>query len=292
MHTSVLRACCILRNVLSVSLFILCLLVPSLAAADFDHQYDEYDRLLKEVVEVSDNKKQTRVDYQRLSINKTRLSQILNTYSAVSKSHYDTWAPEQQLSFLINAYNGFTLQLIVDNWSKFTLGKVESIRDLGNLFTTPWQKSFFDLFGKKHNLDDIEHEMVRKWFKEPRIHAALVCAAVSCPPLRDEAFVATQLSEQLESQMQLFLADNSRNEIVFYAHKGSASLSSIFKWYQSDFEKGHGEFSSLYDVLNHYSEALVQDDSNAEAQRTLIQSADYPILFKDYDWRLNDVANF
>ena len=134
--------------------------------------------------------------------------------------------------------------------------------------------------------------MVRKWFKEPRIHAALVCAAVSCPPLRDEAFVASALATQLDSQMQRFLADNSRNEIKINGQEGEASLSSIFKWYRGDFEKGQQGFHSLFDLLSTYSEALVEGDDNAQAQRNLLKSADYPITFKDYDWRLNDVANF
>ena len=92
--------------------------------------------------------------------------------------------------------------------------------------------------------------------------------------------------------MQLFLADNSRNEIKTNGQKGEASLSSIFKWYRGDFEKGDEGFNSLFDLLSVYSDALVEGDDSAQAQRNIIKSADYPITFKDYDWRLNDVANF
>ena len=271
---------------------LLLLLASKLYAAEFDHSHTQYEALLKEVVQVSEDKKQTRVDYQRLAIHPDSLATVLSLFSGVSQAQYDSWNTEQQLSFLINAYNGFTLQLIADNWSEFTLGKVTSIRDLGSLFTSPWEMKFFTLLDKKHNLDDIEHQMIRKWFKEPRIHAALVCAAVSCPPLRAEAFVADKLEQQLDSQMKLFLADNSRNEIIVNGALGRASLSSIFKWYQSDFEKGDGGFNSLYDVLNKYSSALVQDDENPQALRNMLEQSDFPILFKDYDWRLNDVANF
>ncbi|MEP7706009.1 DUF547 domain-containing protein [Paraglaciecola sp. 25GB23A] len=280
-----------LKTVISSCLLIL-LLATKLQAAEFDHQYTAYDALLKEVVKVSENKKQTRVDYQRLAIHPESIAKILQVFSAVTQTQYDSWATEQKLSFLINAYNGFTMQLIVNNWSQFKLGEASSIRDLGSLFTSAWEKKFFTLLGKKHNLDDIEHEMIRKWFKEPRIHAALVCAAVSCPPLRDEAFVAEQLSEQLENQMELFLADNSRNEIIIAKHRGQAYLSSIFSWYRGDFEKGEGGFNSLYDVLNKYSEAIVKGDKDEQAQRNVLKGNDFPILFKDYDWRLNDVANF
>ncbi|MGY0579017.1 MAG: DUF547 domain-containing protein [Paraglaciecola chathamensis] len=282
----------LIQNMLTVSGLVITLFSPVLHAAEFDHRYTNFDQLLTQVVQTSADKKQTRVNYQRLSVKSDILHRSLNAFSAVSKSQFDGWDEQQQLSFLINAYNGFTLKLIIDNWDEFKQGDADSIRDLGSLFTTPWEKKFFTLFNEKHNLDDIEHEMVRKWFKEPRIHAALVCAAVSCPPLRDEAFVASALTTQLDSQMQRFLADNSRNEIKINGQEGEASLSSIFKWYRGDFEKGQQGFHSLFDLLSTYSEALVEGDDNAQAQRNLLKSADYPITFKDYDWRLNDVANF
>ncbi|WP_166422034.1 DUF547 domain-containing protein [Paraglaciecola sp. 20A4] len=282
----------LVRYAATFSAFILLSIAAKLHAAEFDHSYTGFDQLLKQVVQVSKDHKQTRVDYQKLAMQKETLNTLLTVYSNVTKSQYDTWSKTQELSFLINAYNGFTLKLIVDNWQEFTEDDAESIRDLGSLFTTPWEKKFFTLFGEKHNLDDIEHSMVRKWFKEPRIHAALVCAAVSCPPLRNEAFVADQLTLQLDNQMQLFLADNSRNEILLDGQNGQASLSSIFKWYRGDFEKGDEGFNSLFDLLSAYSEALVEGDNNPQEQRALIQRADYPIIFKDYDWRLNDVANF
>jgi hypothetical protein len=282
----------LIQNMLTVSGLVITLFSPVLHAAEFDHRYTNFDQLLTQVVQTSADKKQTRVNYQRLSVKSDILQRSLNAFSAVSKNQFDGWDEQQQLSFLINAYNGFTLKLIIDNWDEFKQGDADSIRDLGSLFTTPWEKKFFTLFNEKHNLDDIEHEMVRKWFKEPRIHAALVCAAVSCPPLRDEAFVASALATQLDSQMQRFLADNSRNEIKINGQEGEASLSSIFKWYRGDFEKGQQGFHSLFDLLSTYSEALVEGDDNAQAQRNLLKSADYPITFKDYDWRLNDVANF
>jgi hypothetical protein len=282
----------LIQNMLTVSGLVITLFSPVLHAAEFDHRYTNFDQLLTQVVQTSADKKQTRVNYQRLSVKSDILQRSLNAFSAVSKNQFDGWDEQQQLSFLINAYNGFTLKLIIDNWDEFKQGDADSIRDLGSLFTTPWEKKFFTLFNEKQNLDDIEHEMVRKWFKEPRIHAALVCAAVSCPPLRDEAFVASALTTQLDSQMQRFLADNSRNEIKINGQEGEASLSSIFKWYRGDFEKGQQGFHSLFDLLSTYSEALVEGDDNAQAQRNLLKSADYPITFKDYDWRLNDVANF
>jgi hypothetical protein len=280
------------RFTLSVGLLFLTIAANNLHGAELDHSYRAYSQLLQAVVQISADKKQSRVNYQLLADKKTTLDSVLSSFSAVSKSQFDSWSEEQKLSFLINVYNGFTLQLIVDNWDKFQSGDAKSIRDLGSFFTGPWEKKFFTLFGEKHNLDDIEHEMVRIWFKEPRIHAALVCAAVSCPPLRNSAFMADELDEQLDSQMRVFLADNSRNEFLVSGQLGEASLSSIFKWFRGDFEKSEGGFNSLYDLLSTYSEAIVQDDEYQQKQRELLKGADYPIKFKDYDWRLNDVANY
>ncbi|MFT4788649.1 MAG: hypothetical protein ACJAUL_001224 [Paraglaciecola sp.] len=281
-----------LLNHALISSLLLIALATKLHAADFDHRYQSYDQLLHEVVQVSDNKKQTRVNYQQLAVKQDTLAAVLISFSQVGKKQYDSWSQDQKLSFLVNAYNGFTLKLIVDNWHEFKQGDAQSIRDLGSLFTTPWEKKFFTLFDKKRSLDEIEHEMVRKWFKEPRIHAALVCAAVSCPPLRNEAFIPENLNQQLQSQMQLFLADNSRNEIRVNNGKGQGSLSPIFKWYRGDFEKGDGGFHSLFEFLSTYREALVKGDTDQQAQRGVINSKKYPIMFKDYDWRLNDVENF
>ncbi|MDU0354626.1 DUF547 domain-containing protein [Paraglaciecola aquimarina] len=282
----------IVKGVLLTTSALATIISSNIQATEFDHNYANYDQLLKQVVRVSENNLQTRVDYQQLNSKNTQLINALSPLSAVNKSQYDSWSEPQKLSFLINAYNGFTLKLIIDNWDEFKRGDAKSIRDLGSLFTSPWEKEFFVLLGKKRNLDDIEHEMVRKWFKEPRIHGALVCAAVSCPPLRNTAFVASKLDAQLDDQMQLFLADSSRNQILLDGQNAEASLSSIFKWYRQDFEKGDAGFSSLYDVLNRYSDALIKDEKQSTVLKKLINKKDLPISFKDYDWRLNDVLNF
>jgi hypothetical protein len=280
--------------VINISLMLSTFAMLSAQATEFDHQYTQYNTLLQSVVQVSENHQQTRVNYQELSTQSTSLNKVLMPISQVTKTQYDSWNNKQQLSFLINAYNAFTLKLIVNNWDEFKQGDAKSIRDLGNFFTNPWEQKFFTLLDKTQNLDNIEHKMIRKWFKQPSIHAALVCAAVSCPPLRNEAFTAKKLDEQLNSQMNLFLADNTRNEIIINNDNSSAeaSISSIFKWYRGDFEKGDSGFNSLYDLLSAHTNAIVLGDSNQLEQRNFLKQVDYPITFKEYDWRLNDVANF
>lgn len=281
-----------LTNTILSSTLLFLIVTTKLHGAQFDHGYSSYGQLLSQVVVVSDDNKQTRVDYQQLTNNKAALVAVLKPFSAVTKAQYNGWSHNQQLSFLINVYNAFTLQLIVDNWDKFKQGDADSIRDLGSFFSGPWEKRFFTLFDEKQSLDDVEHEMIRQWFNTPRIHAALVCAAVSCPPLSNNAFVADKLTQQLDRQMQLFLADNSRNEILVDGKRAFASLSPIFKWYRSDFEKGDGGFNTLYDLLSLYTDALVQGDDDHQAQREVLSGTDFKIQFKQYDWRLNDVANF
>lgn len=261
-------------------------------ALDFDHSHKNWTQLLSDVVVLSEDKKQSRLDYQKVYAQTQQLDAYLAVLSDISKTHYDDRDHNQRLSFLINAYNAFTLKLINDNWHKFEKGEAESIRDLGTSSTIPWKINFFSLFGQTHSLDDIEHEMIRTWFERPRIHVALVCAAVSCPPLRNEAFVAETLDSQLDDQMSVFLADVSRNEILINNDKVIIELSPIFKWYAEDFEKGHNGFNSIGDMLISYKEALVQGDTDKKAKIDALENAKYTIHFKDYDWKLNHVSTF
>ncbi|PKG97969.1 DUF547 domain-containing protein [Paraglaciecola sp. MB-3u-78] len=262
------------------------LLMNSAIAQAFDHQHHMLTQVLSDVVMLSPNKKQTRVDYGLLSKQPDKLNEYLTTLSLVKQNEYQLWTSDEQLSFLINAYNGFTLQLINQNYAKFQSGKVESIKDLGSFFSSPWKKSFFTLLDEKHSLDDIEHNMIRVWFERPRIHAALVCAAVSCPPLRNQAFVADSLNAQLDDQIRQFLSDDQRNSIN--VSDNLVYLSAIFKWYGEDFEKGQQGFNSLKDLIKVYQEDMADDPQ----QLTWLQKQNFSIRYLDYDWRLNDISTF
>jgi hypothetical protein len=267
-------------------LFGVVLMMSSAIVRAFDHQHPLFTELLSDVVQLAPNKKQTRVDYAQLFKQPDRLNQYLATLSAVKQSEYKLWSDDEQLSFLINAYNGFTLQLINQNYAKFQSGKVESIKDLGSFFSSPWKKSFFTLLDEKHSLDDIEHNMIRIWFDRPRIHAALVCAAVSCPPLRNQAFIADKLEHQLDDQMRQFLSDEQRNTLNLDDNR--LQLSAIFKWYGEDFEKGQQGFNSLKDLIKVYQEDMADDP----LQLTWLQKQNFSIRYLDYDWRLNDISTF
>lgn len=258
-------------------LFILGLVFQMAAAAQsFDQSHAAFSNVLSDYVAVYDDGLKSAVNYPELAQNRKPLDSYLASLSAVEPGQYESWTQDQRLAFLINAYNGFTLQLIIDNIDKFESGDADSIRDLGGLFSSPWEKSFFTLLGKKRTLDWVEHEKIRVDFDEPRIHAALVCAAVSCPKLRAEAFTGESLETQLEDQMVTFLNDRDKNGID---DKG-IYLSKIFDWYREDFDE-------LQDYLTAYSRALSGDFGSGDNMS--FQSLD--IRFVDYNWKLNNLEN-
>ena len=187
------------------------------------------------------------------------------------------------MAFLINAYNAFTIELILTKYPD-----VKSIKDLGSTFSSPWKKSFFKLLGEERNLDWIEHDKLRPTgknivnggYQDPRIHVAIVCASIGCPALPPEAFTAAKLDTQLESGMVKFVGDKTRNRF----EGGKLQVSSIFKWFKDDFEKGYKGFGKVEDVFAKYADAL-SSDAAAQAQ---IRAKSVSISHLDYDWSLND----
>ena len=167
----------------------------------------------------------------------------------------DTWTKEEKLAYWINAYNALTVDLILRNYP------TKSIKDIKD----PWDQRLWQFGEKWYNLNDIEHQILRK-MDEPRIHFAIVCASVSCPKLRNEAFIAANLDEQLTDVTLDFLTDTSKNELS----KDTIKLSKIFKWFKNDFE----ENGSLIDFLNQFSDVLISSSAKKS--------------FKDYNWDLND----
>jgi hypothetical protein len=204
------------------------------------------------------------VDYKGFIREKNKLESYLKLLSDNAPDR-KTWSKNQQLAYWINAYNAFTVKLIVDNYP------TKSIRDLGPKLKIPlikdvWHYQFFKIGGVESSLDEIEHSILRKEFDEPRMHFAINCASVSCPPLLNEAFVADKLEAQLEKVTIAFINDPTRNKIS----PNQAQISSIFSWFQGDFTK----IGSLIDFLNRYSKVKI----NPKAK----------ISHLDYDWNLNE----
>jgi len=171
------------------------------AAADFDQSHVIFDGVLKQYV------KNARVDYAALKAHPQDLNRYLDQVAAVGKKEFKQWSEPQQIAFLSNGYNAYTLRLIIGTYP------LKSIKDIGSFFSGPWDQPVVRLFGETINLNTLEHKVLRVDYAEPRIHFALVCAAKGCPPLRGEAYVGTQLEDQLVDQARQFLAETTQNRV-------------------------------------------------------------------------------
>lgn len=158
-----------------------------------------------------------------------------------------------------------------------------SIKELGSWIQSPWKKEFFTLLGQDASLDWVEHTLIRggDTYSEPRIHFAVNCASIGCPPLLERAFTGAELETQLEAQTRRFLKDRQQNKV----ERNRLAVSSIFKWYEEDFEKGWGGYSSLSSFLLNYADDLELTD----VQKGKLKTEDLKIRFLDYDWGLNDI---
>lgn len=255
-------------------LFLLLVMLASSAwAAPPD--YAEWDSLLRQHVVVLRGGQASQVDYAGLRADRGRLKAWLNRLSAVSLAEFNSWSRSDRLAFLINAYNAWTVELVLTGPPD-----IASIKDLGNFLQPPWRREFIPLLGRKHSLDDIEHGLIRAGdYHELRIHFAVNCASIGCPALRAEAYRGERLELQLEDATRQFLSDRQRNRL-----QGDAlAVSSIFKWYREDFEKGWGGVTSLPQFLAQYRSSL----GLTEVQAAALQRGSLAIVYLDYDWRLN-----
>ncbi len=242
--------------------------------APFDHAYAAWDALLRQHVRWLPDNKQSRVDYAGFAADRAALKPVLDAMSAVPKAAFDGWSREQQVAFLVNAYNAFTVELILTKWPD-----LKSIKDLGSFVQSPWKKPFFTLLGQQHHLDWIEHEQLRPRYQDPRVHAAVNCASIGCPALRNEAFTAARLDAQFDDGMLRFMGDRTRNRVK----GGRLEVSSIFKWFREDWEQGHRGFHKIEDLFAKYA-AQLTDDAGEQAK---LRERALPVNHLDYDWSLN-----
>jgi hypothetical protein len=247
------------------------LIWPSFVFA-FDHSHTAYDQLLKDIVIPHGH--QSYVDYRKLKADPDRLYRFVNDIESVNKNDFQSWNKDQQLAFLINAYNALTLKLVILHYPG-----IHSIRDAGGFFTGPWKLKFFKFFGEDSYLDHIEHDLMRKDFSEPRIHFAINCASRGCPALQPEAYIADKLDQQLEHAARSFLMDAERNR--YDKDRDLLEISSLFKWFKHDFEQAAGSIET-------FIAPYITDEAGLRIR--LIEQA-IKIRFLDYDWSLNDAAN-
>ncbi len=237
-------------------LFAIALFTPAKLLA-FDHSHSKFTEVLQKHVNGKN------VDYAGLKKSPNQLGAYIDSLAKVSQSEFKGWSENEEMAYLINLYNAGTLKLIIDNYP------LKSIKDIGS----PWKKKVIKLFGTDRSLDYVEHELLRKNYSEPRIHFGVNCASIGCPPLRDEAFQASKLDEQLDEQAKQFLNDSSKNRVD--SKNGILYLSSIFDWFKGDFVKSSGSLEKF--VAPYFS----------ERDRKAIQSGKLKIKYTDYDWNLN-----
>jgi len=247
-------------------------------AADFDHRHTAWNTLLQQHVRWINDGVASQVDYAGFKADQKPLDNYLESLSAVPAETFDSWSSAKRLAFLINAYNAYTLSLILTKYPD-----LDSIKDLGSLFSSPWKKMFFSLLGKPRSLDTVEHGMIRApgVYDDPRIHMAVNCAAIGCPALRDEAYRGDRLDAQLDDAVARYLKDRTRNR--YNAARRTIEAGKIFDWYAEDFEKGYRGISSLKQFFARHADHL----TDVPAQRRLIRNQQSDISFTPYDWRLN-----
>ena len=255
---------------------ILLLSLPGFSFAAFDHSHAQWDALTKKHVVWLQGGHASQVDYRGFKADREELKSYLDGLSAVTQSEYEGWKKPEKLAFLINAYNAYTVALILTEYPQ-----VKSIKELGSLLSSPWKKRFFTLLGNPRSLDDVEHGMIRApgAFDEPRIHMAANCASIGCPALRNEAWVAGRLDTQLEDSVVRFLSDRSRNR--FSPKSGKLQVSKIFDWYGKDFAAKSGSVEAW---LAQYADKLADDPKQQQA----IRDQKTRLEFLDYDWALNE----
>lgn len=254
-------------------------LAAPLANAALDHSHAALGALLARHVAWNAAGTTTTVSYRGFATDRTELRAVLDAYQAVPRAEYDAMTRDQRLAFLINAYNAFTIELVLTRYPD-----LKSIKDLGSLIQSPWKRRFFRLLGEERHLDDVEHGMIRAAgvFDEPRIHFVVNCASIGCPALRPEAVVAARLDAQLEDSTRRFLRDASRNR--YDPNRGRLEVSKIFDWFREDWERGARGTKSREQFFAAYADLLAADP----AVRARIREGAVPLSFLDYDWTLND----
>jgi hypothetical protein len=255
------------------------------ARAGQGFSYEDYAEALSEYVDG-----EGMVNYEALKKNRGGLDNFVTSLGEVSDKEYNSWSEHERIAFLINAYNAITLKVIVDHYPIKKGGLLASLRFPASSIRQidgVWDEIRHPVVGRKVTLDEIEHKNLRANFSEPRIHFALVCAAMGCPPLRDEPYTGDALDEQLDDQARTFL--HNREKFRVDRSGGTVYLSPIFKWFKEDWEKVYapeGGFRGFdkYEraVLNFISAYLDKRDKG------YLISGDYSLSYLDYDWSLNE----
>jgi len=247
----------------------LIVLAGATAAEVFDHEHALWTEVLQQRV------REDRFDYAGLQREREVFDRYLAQLHAVTPAELEGWTREQRYAFWINTYNAHTVDLVTRNWP------VKSIKDIGGFFSPVWDKEFIPMRahhpqGKKEklSLDDVEHLILRPSFHDARVHAAVNCASIGCPPLRPEAFVAARLDAQLDEQVRSWLADPARNR--YEREQSTIRVSEISKWFDEDFERDAGSVEAW---IQRYAPADEAAWRKSAKKRRGKDAA--------YDWKIN-----
>jgi hypothetical protein len=202
------------------------------------------------------------VDYQGFKNEETKLDQYLTVLENIDTENLSR---DEQFAFYTNAYNAWTIKLILSGYPG-----VKSIKDLGSVFKSPWKKKLARIDGKVITLDDIEHNILRPRFKDPRVHFAVNCASKGCPPLRSEPYRGSVLDQQLDEMTETFLNAPSRNRL----EGRTLYVSRIFKWFSEDFNE------DVVGFFLKYAKADLKEQLEANKDKIKVK-------YLDYDWSLN-----
>lgn len=202
------------------------------------------------------------VNYKGFLQDSVRFNEYLDLLSR-NHPNQKNWSKDERLAYWINAYNAFTIKLIMNHYP------VESIKDIKNgipFVNTVWDIKFIQIEDATYDLNNIEHGIIRPKFKDPRIHFAVNCASFSCPKLLNEAYTGEKLDQQLDRAAKDFLADPSKNVI----EKNEVKLSKILSWYRGDFN----QYDNILDFVRAYAPIQVSSDAK--------------VSYIPYDWSLNE----
>ena len=209
----------------------------------------------------------TRVDYRALG----RSEDWKRLVAQIRSARPGTLDREGKLAFWINAYNILTIDLVLQHYP------LDSIRDIGSFFSPVWNVEVATIEGRTLSLGEIEHEILRK-MGEPRIHAAIVCASTSCPPLARTPFTTERLGADLDAAMRQWLS-SPRKGVSIDRTRNQVSVSAIFDWFEEDFETGGGVLSTIARYVPATDAAWLQNEGRQAR-----------LKFLNYDWTLNDFS--
>ncbi len=208
-----------------------------------------------------------RFDYGRVTFeDKQSLEGYVHALEAIDLSRYNR---NEQFAFWANLYNAVTVNLVIDAYPVASIRKIKS----GAFSSGPWSKKRIQIGARELSLDDIEHKVLRKYWRDPRVHYALNCASIGCPNLPRKAFTGQMLNVALDAAARTYI-NHSRGAHI---DKGKLTVSSIYHWYREDFG------NSDQGVIDH----LMQFAQSPFAQEL---ASIQKISNHDYDWSLNDVT--